>query len=164
MKICSNWQSIGIAMIALCLTACSSNQYQSNTKNVPDEKTVATDQSHWQALTAAAESAAKQGDKATAEKDYKEAVAEAEKLGIDTAPQAEALANLANFYYVQGDGAQADGLYKKALTIHEKALGLEHFDLIKDLIGMARVCHSENKDTDAVACYTRAIAISNKTN
>ncbi len=83
---------------------------------------------------------------------------------MDTAPQAEALANLANFYYVQGDGAQADGLYKKALSIHEKALGLEHFDLVKDLIGLARVCHSEKKDAEAVACYTRAIAISNKTN
>jgi tetratricopeptide (TPR) repeat protein len=153
--------SLSVAII-LCLTACSSSEYQSTTQSVPNDKTVATDQALWQKLTASADAAAKQGDKTTAEKGYKDAVVEAEKLGMDTAPQAESLANLANFYYVQGDGAQADGLYRKALAAHEKALGLEHVDLIKDLIGLARVCHSEKKDDEAITCYARAIAISDK--
>ncbi len=55
MKIYGVWQTAGITLTVLCVAACSSNQYQSNTKNVPDDKSVATDQAQWQKLTSAAE-------------------------------------------------------------------------------------------------------------
>jgi tetratricopeptide (TPR) repeat protein len=163
MKISSGWKNAAVVATVLCLSACTSNGYQSSTK-VPDDKTIATDQAEWQRLTTAADAAAKSGDKATAESNYKAAIASAENLSPDTSAQSESLANLANFYYVQGDGAQADGVYKKALALHEKALGLEHVDLVKDLLALARVCHSEKKEADAATYYERATAIAAKAN
>jgi tetratricopeptide (TPR) repeat protein len=162
MKISSGWQNAGVVATVFCISGCTSNSYQSTTKNLPSDKTVGAEQAEWKRLTATADAAAKKHDYAAAEKDYQTAVLEAEKLGIDTPQQAEALANLANFYYVQGNGAQADGLYKQSLTIKEKALGLQHKDLVTDLIGLARACHSEKKDDDAVTHFGRAIWILNR--
>jgi tetratricopeptide (TPR) repeat protein len=142
----------------VCLTACS----QSETAGVPSDKPVVAEQTNWQELTNSADAAAKKGDKADAETYYKQAIQAALQLGADNPSQAESMANLANFYYVQGDGAQANDLYKQALAIHEKASGLEHVDLIKDLVGLARVCHSEKKDAEAKAYYERAMVIADK--
>ena len=142
----------------VCLTACS----QSETAGIPTDKPVVAEQTNWQELTNRAIEAANKGDKAAAERYYKEAMQAALLLGADNPSQAESMANLANFYYVQGDGAQANDLYKQALAIHEKASGLEHVDLIKDLVGLARVCHSEKKDDEAKAYYERAMVIADK--
>jgi tetratricopeptide (TPR) repeat protein len=142
----------------VCLTACG----QSETAGLPTDKPVVAAQTNWQELTNTADAAAKKGDKAAAERYYKEAMQAALQLGADNPSQAESMANLANFYYVQGDGAQANDLYKQALAIHEKAKGLEHVDLIKDLVGLARVCQSEKKDDEAKAYYERAMVIAEK--
>lgn len=63
--------------------------------------------------------------------DYGAALAEARKMeavvkarfGTDHANYASALTNLAIVYQSQGKYAEAEGLYKRALAIREKALG-----------------------------------------
>ncbi len=80
------------------------------TSTVPGTNAAAVEQNTWKQLTANADAAVKRGDKAEAEQSYKAAMAEAEKLGADNPAQAEAIVNLANFYYVQGAGDQADEL------------------------------------------------------
>ncbi len=92
-------------------------------ESVPGTRTAIVEQDTWKQLTANADVKLKSGDTAEAESLYKLAILEAEKLGVDNLGQATALANLANFYYVQGDGNQADQLYKKSLALHEKKLG-----------------------------------------
>jgi tetratricopeptide (TPR) repeat protein len=159
LKLSTKWiKCSSLAICVLCLTACG----QSQTADVPSDKPVVAEQANWQALTSSADAAAKQGDKATAERYYKQAIDAALQLGADNPSQADSMANLADFYYVQGDGAQANDLYKKALAIHEKAMGLEHKDLIKDLIGLARISHSEKNDAQSATYYERAIAIGEK--
>ncbi|MFX5730420.1 tetratricopeptide repeat protein, partial [Acinetobacter baumannii] len=85
------------------------------------------------------EDARAKNDKAGAEKNYKAAIAEALKLGADTPAVASSTANLADFYYVQGDGNQADELYKRSLATYEKTVGTQHFDLVVDLAGLGKV-------------------------
>jgi tetratricopeptide (TPR) repeat protein len=159
-------KSATFVAIMMSLSACAGGGgvAEQEAGKVPGNKEVALDQAQWQKLTTQADEAAKKGDKAAAEKLYKDAADEAQKLSADTNASAESLANLANFYYAQGDGAQADSVYTKALAVHEKAIGLEHVDLVRDLIGLAKVCHSEHKDKEAKAYYDRAVNISKKAN
>jgi tetratricopeptide (TPR) repeat protein len=168
MKVSTVCKGAAFLAAVACLAACGGGNGASvsdaDATKLPDSKMVAADQAQWQKLTTQADEAAKSGDKAGAEKLYKEAAAEAEKLGAETNASAESLANLANFYYAQGDGAQADGIYTKALAVHEKAVGLEHVDLVRDLIGLAKVCHSEHKDAEAKEYYDRAVRISKRAN
>ena len=158
MKLNKFFQTSAFVAGLVCLTACG----QAETASAPSDKPVVAEQNNWQAITNNADAAAKSGDKVAAERLYKEAMAAAVQLGEEYPAQADSMANLANFYYVQGDGAQANDLYKQALAIHEKAKGLEHVDLIKDLVGLARVCQSEKKNDEAKALYERAQAIADK--
>lgn len=157
MKITSGWKIATFVATILSVSACNSGP-----KDGGADSKLGAKQAEWQKLTSAGDVALKKGDKKEAEKDYLAAVVEAEKLGADTIGTGDATANLANFYYAQGDGAKADELYTKSLAVHEKVLGMEHLDLTKDLIGLARVCHAEKKDDDALKYYARAVSISDK--
>ncbi|MBI2810063.1 MAG: tetratricopeptide repeat protein, partial [Candidatus Melainabacteria bacterium] len=123
---------------------------------------VAAEQAVWQKLTSDGDAAKAAGDLKKAEASYQAAVEEAKKLGETDPTFARTTANLADFYYAQGDGAQADRLYKQSLSIHEKALGLEHADLVQSILGLARVTASQKNYAESVAHYERAIAILNK--
>lgn len=158
MKSSKLFQTTAFVAGLICLTACG----QGANDGMPSVKPVVAEQTNWQELTNAADAAAKAGDKATAERRYKEAMAVAMQMGADNPVQADSMANLADFYYVQGDGAQANDMYKQALAIHEKARGLEHVDLIQDLVGLARVSQSAKKNDEAKAYYERASAIAEK--
>ena len=97
----------GITFLAavMSIAACgggNAGQSGAEQAKMPDPKLVAADQALWQKLTIQADDAIKKGDKVGAEKLYKDAAAEAEKLGSETNASAESLANLANFYYAQG--------------------------------------------------------------
>ena len=160
MKKMTPWKAMVSSVIAMVsTTACGQSQMSTT---VPGTNTAAVEQNTWKQLTTNADAAAKRGDKAEAEQAYKDAMTEAEKLGANNPAQAEAIANLANFYYVQGAGGQADELYKKSLALHEKNLGKEHVELVVDLVGLARVSNSQKKYAGASAYYQRAIAILKK--
>jgi tetratricopeptide (TPR) repeat protein len=154
------WKPL-ISAVAVMVLASACGQ-STMTNSVPGTGADTVEQKTWKQLTAAAVEEEKRGDKTGAEETYKAAMIEAEKLGADNPAQAEAIANLANFYYVQGAGARADELFRKSLALKEKSLGKEHVDLAVDLVGLARVSSSEKKYADASAFYQRAIAILKK--
>jgi tetratricopeptide (TPR) repeat protein len=153
------WKSAAVfAAAALSLGACGQSALQSQMSQEQKSVTNAK-QALWEQFTGQGDLATKSGDKAKAEACYKAAIRAARTLG-ESSPQAAAcMSNLANFYYVQGDGAQADELYKKALALKEKALGMEHQDLARDLVGLGRIALSSNKYPEAQQYFKRAVTI-----
>ena len=151
-------QAIQYLLMVSCagLFGCASeSSYPQITSNVA----ATADQAAWQMYTKKAEDAVAKGDKKEAESNYNLAIAEAEKLGTETPAVAASTANLADFYYVQGEGNKADDLYKRSLKVQEKNVGKEHADLVKDLCGLGKVSLLKKKYSDAVAYYERAQAI-----
>ncbi|MCI0557463.1 MAG: tetratricopeptide repeat protein, partial [Nitrososphaera sp.] len=51
--------------------------------------------------------------------------------------EADSLSNVAQSYFAQRKYTEAESLFKRALEIREKALGLEHPDIAKDLNNLA---------------------------
>lgn len=153
---------ICVAGIGVTMSACTPNATETTNATTAPKAEVAVEQAVWQKLTSDGDAAKAAGDLKKAEASYQAAVEEAKKLGETDPVFARTTANLADFYYAQGDGAQADRLYKQSLSIHEKALGLEHADLVQSILGLARVTASEKNYAESVAHYERAIAILNK--
>lgn len=142
------------AMVALTVAACS------NGPNSTDPSaTISTEQNQWQKLTDDAKTAESQKDYKTAEELYAKAVVEAQKLGESAPEVASADNNMAGFYFAQGDGQKAEDLYKNALTIREKALGLEHKDIITDLNGLGRALVKQDKFAEAEPIYKRTLVV-----
>jgi Tetratricopeptide repeat len=54
----------------------------------------------------------------------------------------QSLNNLANVYWMQGKYSEAEGLYKRALVIREKALGATHPD-----VGQSPTCFKPKAST-----------------
>ncbi len=79
--------------------------------------------SRWETNTAAGYEAYEQGDYAEAEKAWSAALQEAEKFGPEDPRLAESLGNLGVAYRDQGKYAEAEPLFKRSLSITEKALG-----------------------------------------
>jgi tetratricopeptide (TPR) repeat protein len=69
---------------------------------------------------------------------------------------------MADFYYAQGDGEQADQLYRRSLALKEKSLGMEHADLVKDLVGLGNLATKKGDQKEADQYYKRAEKISGK--
>jgi CHAT domain-containing protein/Tfp pilus assembly protein PilF len=76
---------------------------------------------------------------------------------------AEILNNLAVVYSSQGKYVEAEGFYRRALVIREKALGPDHAVLANPLIGLANVYGSQGKYGEAEGLFRRALAIREKT-
>ena len=88
---------------------------------------------------------------------------ESEEMIKKENPQAAAcMSNLASFYYVQGDGQQADKLYRQSIALKSKLSGESHVDIAADLIGLGKVCVANDKYSAAGPLYERAIAILKK--
>jgi tetratricopeptide (TPR) repeat protein len=158
--------SVGACVVGLGITlsSCTPNATETTTATTTSKAVVTTEQAVWQKLTADGDAAKTSGDLKKAEMSYQAAIAEAKKLGDQDPALAKTTANLADFYYAQGDGAQADRLYKESLSIHEKALGLEHADLVQSILGLARVSSASKNYGESVAHYERAINILKKNN
>ena len=147
------------------LTAC--NQSAQLTKSVAAENAeisnqATVEQAVWLKLTNEAKAAQAAGDKTTAEAKFKEAIEAAKSLAAESPDQAAAIANLADFYYVQGDGAQANHLYTQSLSMREKAVGLMPDDLVIDLVGLAHVYTDEQRYAKAKESLERAVDILKK--
>ena len=132
-------QAVQFVMLIGCLGLAGCSSEQSQSPQVTSTTAASADQAAWEMYTKKAEDALAKGDKSGAESSYKIAIAEAEKIGMDTPAVASSTANLADFYYVQGDGNRADDLYKRSLGVYEKTVGKQHTDLIKDLSGLGKV-------------------------
>jgi hypothetical protein len=146
-------------LLAMTVAGCSQQESAQNAA-----APVAAEQASWEQLTTEADQAAKQGNSAEAEAKYKAAMAEAGKLGETDPATARSISNMADFYYAQGDGERADELYSGALALKEKALGMEHKDLARDLIGLGKVSAKKGDYAEAETRFKRAESILVKAN
>ena len=80
-------------------------------------------------------------------------------MGAEHRDVANSLNNLAELYRAQGNYAQAEPLYQRALTIWEKALGPEHPQVATVLENYAALLHKLNRDAEAEKMEARAQAI-----
>ena len=71
---------------------------------------------------------------------------------------ATALNNLALLYEAQGRRADAEPLYKRALAIEEKTLGLDHSYGAVSLNNLAVLYQARGRYADAEPLYKRALA------
>lgn len=154
----------GLWMVALAasvvLGACAQ---QENIQ--PAEKIFpAAEDVDWAVLTDEAVKQQENGNPRAAEKFYLQAIAAAKKMSDENPQVAAATSNLANFYYVQGDGEQADRLFQESLAMRQKVLGKEHADVAIDLIGLARLYSKSGDYKKAEPMYAQAADILKKNN
>ena len=69
------------------------------------------------------------------------------------------LNNLAELYRTQGQYAQAEPLYKRALAIQEKALGANHPEVATSLNNLALLYRKTGREIEAKELENRAAAI-----
>jgi tetratricopeptide (TPR) repeat protein len=81
------------------------------------------------------------------------------RFGINHAKYGQALNNLAVVYDEQGKYAEAEGLFKRALTIREQAVGANHPDVAETLNNLANVFEEQGKYGEAEGLYKRVLAI-----
>ena len=84
------------------------------------------------------------------------------RFGTDHPYYAVALNKLAIVIQAQGKYGEAEGLYKRALVIREKALGANHPDVAQTLNNLANVYWTQGKYSEAEGLYKRALAIREK--
>ena len=65
-------------------------------------------------------------------------------------------------YWTQGKYSEAEGLFKRALVIREKALGANHADVGQTLNNLAGVYRAQGKYSEAEGLFKRALAIREK--
>ncbi len=80
-------------------------------------------------------------------------------LGPNHPDVAGDLNNLAVLYYTQGQYAQAEPLFKRALAIDEKALGPNHPDVATDLENLAALYRVTKRDAEAETMEQRVARI-----
>ena len=99
--------------------------------------TQACTEMRWRMQNAAGQEAYEQVRYDEAEKAWLLALQEAENFGPADPRLATSLDNLALLYHAQGNYAEAEPLYQRALAIWEKALGAEHPDVATSLNNLA---------------------------
>ncbi|MDP9132247.1 MAG: tetratricopeptide repeat protein, partial [Nitrospirota bacterium] len=80
-------------------------------------------------------------------------------LGPDHPEVALALSNLAAMYLARGDAQRAGALWRRALAMREKQVGLDHPDLAKTLDDYAGALRMLNRQAEAATLEGRANAI-----
>ena len=80
-------------------------------------------------------------------------------MGSEHLTLAITLNNLALLYQAQGQYAQAEPLYQRALALWEKALGPEHPLLVISLHSLVLLYQSQGHEAQAEPLYRRALAI-----
>ena len=113
----------------------------------------------WEAHSDAGLEAYQQGDYAEAEKQWMAAVRKAEAFEPQDPRLATSLNNLAELYHTQGQYAQAEPLYKRALAIYEKALGPDHPSVATSLENYADLLQKTGRTAEAEELEERARAI-----
>ena len=84
------------------------------------------------------------------------------RFGVDHPYYAVALNRLGIVCWAQGKYTEAEGLFKRALAIREKALGVNHADVGQILNNLALVYGAQAKYTEAEGLFKRALAIREK--
>jgi len=82
-----------------------------------------------------------------------------EEFGTQDLPTAKRLNEEAQLYYRQGKYAEAEPLFRRSLTINEKALGPKHPHVATGLEHYAVLLRKMNREAKAAKLEVRAIAI-----
>jgi CHAT domain-containing protein/Tfp pilus assembly protein PilF len=125
----------------------------------------------WLSMPASAQGLAAQSARINALGDagkYAEAIPLAEALvaRLEKSPAsrdyAGALNNLAELYRSVGRDADAEPLYKRAIAIMEKAVGLNSVDIAPELNNLAALYQRQGRHAEAEPLFKRALALSEK--
>ena len=124
-------------------------------------QTASTD-ADWQTRMRAAKIAQQQGKYTDAEAQLLAALKIAEGFGEKDTRLGESLNRLAHLYYLQGKYTRAEPLYRRALTLAEKTLGVDHPELASSLTNLAAVYDALGRYADAAPFHKRALALREK--
>ncbi len=116
----------------------------------------------YDATMAAGKEALDQGRYAEAEKLLLAAVGEAESFGPQDVRLGASLNSLALLYNAQGKYAEAEPLFKRSLSIWEKALGPDHPNVATTLENYAGLLRETAREGEADKLEARAKAIRSK--
>ncbi len=113
----------------------------------------------WESYMAAGIAAYRQGNYPEAEKKFLAAREQAHEFGPDHPDVATSLNGLAEVYRAQGRYAEAEPLYKRALTNQEKALGPDHPYTATSLNNLAALYQAQGRYAEAEPLNQQALAI-----
>lgn len=116
----------------------------------------------WEAYMRAGGVAYDNGQYSDAEQAWNAALKEAQSFGANDSRLATTINNLALLHYSQGNLADAESLYKRALAIAEKTLGPNHPDTARGLNNLATLFQTQAKYEQAESLLKRALEISEK--
>ena len=83
-------------------------------------------------------------------------------VGADHPDTAADVAALAALLDGQGKYDEAEPLYRRALSVFERAYGPEHYEVAVNLNNLAALCHATGRAEEAEALYLRSLAIKEK--
>lgn len=113
----------------------------------------------WQGCLDSGKKAFEKGDYAEAQEHFLAALREAETFGPQDLRLAATLNNLAALYRAQAKYAEAEPLYRRALTILEESLGPEHPLVARLLDNYAALLRQTNREAEAAKFEIRSEAI-----
>jgi tetratricopeptide (TPR) repeat protein len=110
----------------------------------------------WERYNISAQQAQSQGKTAEAENFHRMALAEAEKIAHNDPKVVMSLNSLANCLRQQGRYTEAEPLYKKAIDLKEKTVGVLHTDLVSLLDNYAKMLRLSGRAAEADKLDQRA--------
>ena len=110
------------------------------------------DDTAWEKYMKAGTEAYQQGQYAEAQKQFAAALREAEEFGEQDLRVGVSFNSLAMLYNAQGKYGEAEPLFRRALAIAEKALGLEHPNVAASLNNLAGLYQAQGKYAEASRC------------
>lgn len=113
----------------------------------------------WETYLEGGVKARKEGRYLEAEKMIKESLEEAEKFGTDSSRYAASLNELAELDRIRGQYSEAEPLYRKALAIRQRSLGMEDPDLAQSLNDLALLLEDKGKYLEAEPLLRQALEI-----
>lgn len=117
------------------------------------------EEQNWIELDTAAQRALQQGRFIEATALFREAIEDAETLGLEDYRLGESMNGLAAIYRLQEDWAEAAPLYRRSLEIRERLLGSEHVDVAASLNNLAEVERFLGNYREAEPLYRRSLSI-----
>lgn len=119
----------------------------------------AAQETSWEELVAAGQSAFQAGRFQEAEEKFGAALRIAEDFSELDTRLATTLNNIAAVYYINGDYVAAEPLFRRALSIREQSLGRDHLEVATSLNNLAAVYRKQGDLTTAAPALQRALGI-----
>jgi tetratricopeptide (TPR) repeat protein len=113
----------------------------------------------WERYNLAGQQAMTQGQFSEAEIQFRNALQEAEKLGITDPKLPMSLNHLANCLRQQGKYADSEPIYSRALEVKTRQVGPFSTELIPIMENFAKMLRAAGKEAEAAKLEKRAMAI-----